>query len=70
MLPRLWQPRDYDRYRGTAPLTVTLNRLRYPNVVCKSVPVDAADNCDPDKLKPKSSPLIVRVVSGDSGEAK
>src|SRR6185436_11399193 len=25
-------------------------------------PVDAADNCDPDKLKPKSSPLIIRLV--------
>jgi hypothetical protein len=28
-------------------------------MVFKGLPVDAADNCDPDKLKPKSSPLII-----------
>jgi hypothetical protein len=29
-----------------------------------------ADICDPDKITPKSLPLIILVVSGDSGESQ
>jgi hypothetical protein len=43
---------------------------RYRDMVFDGLPVDAADNRDRDKLKPKSSPLIIRLVTGDSGEAK
>lgn len=76
MLPGLWQREDHDdvtrtadgtrepSFRSTAVWFAAKLYLPY----CKNIfTVDAADNCDPDKIKPKSSALVVPVAFGDSG---